>query len=128
MLEEADISSLIDALSYNRVLLARTRICLTRLQKNPRRYHGRIEANAPRKIAYMISLTPGLARRVLEDPRLQEDGTFVGVMKKSERLNMVRNPGRFWVNVNSKFSRLNVSVKSGVLLLNVYVTGAKTLG
>jgi len=91
MLEESDISSLIDALNYNRVLLARTRICLARLQKNPRRYHGRIEANAPRKIAYMINLTPGLATRVLEDPRLQEDCTIVGVMKKSERLRMVRN-------------------------------------
>ena len=99
MLEEPDISSLIDALNYNRVLLARTKICLTRLQKNPRRYHGRIEANAPRKIAYMINLTPGLARRVLEDPRLQENGTLVGVMKKSERLLLVRNPGLFLFDV-----------------------------
>ena len=99
MLDEPDISSLIDALSYNKVLLARTRICLARLQKNPRRYHGRIEANAPRKIAYMINLTPGLARRVLDDPRLQEDSTVVDVMKKSERLRMVRNPSAFQVNV-----------------------------
>jgi hypothetical protein len=90
MLEEPDISSLLDALHSNRVLLARTRICLLRLQRNPRRYHGRIEVNAPRKIAYMINLTPGLAQRVLEDPRFREDSTVdVGVMKKSERLYMV---------------------------------------
>ena len=90
MLEEPDISSLLDALNSNRLLLARTRICLSRLQKNPRRYHGRIEVNAPRKIAYMINLTPGLARRVLEDPRFQEDRNLdVGVMKKSERFLMV---------------------------------------
>jgi hypothetical protein len=86
MLEE-DISSLLDALNSNRLLLARTRVCLARLQKNPRRYHGRIEVNAPRKIAYMISLTPGLAQRVLDDPRFQEeDDLDIGVMKKSERL------------------------------------------
>jgi hypothetical protein len=92
MLEEPDISSLLDALNSNRVLLARTRICLGRLQRNPRRYHGRIEINAPRKIAYMINLTPGLARRVLEDPRFQEDSSLdVGVMKKSERLLMVHS-------------------------------------
>jgi hypothetical protein len=90
MLQEPDISSLLDALNANRLLLARTRICLIRLQKNPRRYHGRIEVNAPRKIAYMINLTPGLARRVLEDPRFHEDAdTDIGVMKKSERLLMV---------------------------------------
>jgi hypothetical protein len=90
MLEEPDISSLLDALNSNRVLLARTRICLARLQRNPRRYHGRIDVNAPRKIAYMINLTPGLARRVLEDPRFQEDSALdVGVMKKSERLLLV---------------------------------------
>jgi len=90
MLEEPDISSLLDALNSNRLLLTRTRICLARLQKNPRRYHGRIDVNAPRKIAYMINLTPGLARRVLEDPRFQEDNALdAGVMKKSERLLLV---------------------------------------
>lgn len=93
MLEEPDISSLLDALNSNRLLLARTRICLARLQRNPRRYHGRIEVNAPRKIAYMINLTPGLARQVLEDPRFQDDsGIDVGVMKKSERLLRVSIP------------------------------------
>jgi hypothetical protein len=93
MLEEPDISSLLDALNSNRILLVRTRICLARLQRNPRRYHGRIEVNAPRKIAYMINLTPGLTRRVLEDPRFQEDSNLdVGVMKKSERLLMVSSP------------------------------------
>jgi hypothetical protein len=92
MLEEPDISSLLNALNSNRLLLARTRICLARLQKNPRRYYGRIEVNAPRKIAYMINITPGLARRVLEDPRFQEDSTLnIGIMKKSERLLTVRN-------------------------------------
>jgi hypothetical protein len=110
MLEEPDISSLIDALNDNRVLLARTRICLTRLQKNPRRYNGRIEANAPRKIAYMINLTPSLARRVLEDPRLQEDGTIVGVMKKSERLRMVQNPSLLPLDViANSASRMSMS-------------------
>lgn len=90
MLEEPDISSLLEALNSNRLLLARTRICLARLQKNPRRYHGRIEVSPHRKIAYMINITPGLARRVLEDPRFQEDPYLnVGVMKKSERLLMV---------------------------------------
>ena len=92
MLEEPDISSLLDALNSNRLLLARTRICLARLQRNPRRYHGRIEVNAPRKIAYMINLTPGLARLVLEDPRFQDAGVHVGVMKKSERLLRVSLP------------------------------------
>jgi hypothetical protein len=92
MLDEPEISALLDALNSNRILLARTRICLGRLQRNPRRYHGRIEINAPRKIAYMINLTPGLARRVLEDPRFQEDSSLdVGVMKKSERLLMVHS-------------------------------------
>lgn len=93
MLDEPDISSLLDVLNSNRLLLARTRICLTRLQKNPRRYHGRIEVNHPRRIAHMINLTPGLARRVLEDPRFQEESSLdVGVMKKSERLRMVCLP------------------------------------
>jgi hypothetical protein len=93
MLEEPDISSLLDALNSNRLLLARTRICLARLQRNPRRYHGRIEVNAARKIAYMINLTPGLARQVLEDPRFQNDSDVdVGVMKKSERLLRVSLP------------------------------------
>ena len=90
MLDERDISSLIDALNANRVLLARTRICLIRLQKNPRRYHGRSAVNPPRKIADMIINTPGLAQRVLEDPRLQDDGGIdIGVMKKSERFLLV---------------------------------------
>jgi len=89
MLEEPDITSLLDALNTNRPLLARTRICLARLQKNPRRYHGRLEVNNARKIAYMINLTPGLARRLLEDPRFQDDDEDIGVMKKSERLLMV---------------------------------------
>lgn len=91
MLEEPDISSLLDALQSNRLLLARTRICLARLQRNPRRYHGRDEVNAPRKIAHIINLTPGLARRVMDDPRLQVDAELdVGVMKKSDRLALVR--------------------------------------
>lgn len=86
-MQEEDISSLLDALNSNRLLLARTRVCLARLQKNPRRYHGRIEVNGPRKIAYMINLTHGLAQRVLDDPRFQEEGNLeIGVMKKSERL------------------------------------------
>ena len=90
MLEEPDITSLLDALNSNRLLLARTRICLTRLQRNPHRYHGRIEVNAPRKIASMITLTPGLAQRVLEDPRFQDFGDLdIGVMKASERLLLV---------------------------------------
>ena len=90
MLEEPDISSLLDALQSNRLLLARTRICLARLQRNPRRYHGRDEVNAPRKIANIINLTPGLTRRVTEDPRLQVDPELdIGVMKKSERLALV---------------------------------------
>jgi hypothetical protein len=93
MFDEPDVSSLLDVLNSNRLLLARTRICLIRLQKNPRRYHGRIEANHPRKIAYMINLTPGLARRVLEDPRFREESNIdVGVMKKSERLLRVGVP------------------------------------
>jgi len=90
MSEEHDISSLLDALQSNRPLLARTRVCLARLQRNPRRYYGRDEVNAPRRIAKTIYHTPGLARRVMEDPRLQIDAGFdVGVMKKSERLAMV---------------------------------------
>lgn len=61
-----------------------------RLQRNPRRYYGRMEVNAPRKIACMINSTPGLTRRVLEDPRVQSvQDLDVGVMKKSERLIMV---------------------------------------
>jgi len=89
MLEEPDISLLLDALRSNRLLLARTRICLDRLERNPRRYHGD-EFSAPRRIAYIIHLTPGLSRRVKEDPRLQVDAGFdVGVMKKSERLALV---------------------------------------
>lgn len=114
-MEEPDISSLLDALSSNRVLLAQTRICLARLQKNPRRYHGRIEANAPRKIAYMINLTPGLARRVLEDPRFQTDYDLdIGVMKKSERLLKVRILCPLGLpNRNAKL--FNVYVKANVL-------------
>jgi len=95
MLEEPDVTSLLDALNTNRPLLARTRICLARLQKNPRRYDGRLEVNNARKIAYMINLTPGLARRLLEDPRFQdEDDLDIGVMKKSERLLMVNSGPR----------------------------------
>ena len=90
MVEERDISSLLDALQSNRHLLARTRVCLARLERNPRRYYGRDEVNTPRRIAAIIYQTPGLTRRVMEDPRLQVDAGFdVGVMKKSERLVMV---------------------------------------
>jgi hypothetical protein len=100
MLEEPDISSLLEALNSNRLLLARTRICLSRLQKDPRRYHGRVDISAPRKIAYMINITPGLAKRILEDPRFQEDSSIdVGVMKKSERLLMVRSWGGLIANM-----------------------------
>jgi len=117
MLEEPDISSLLDALNSNRLLLARTRICLARLQRNPRRYHGRIEVNAPRKIAYMINLTPGLARLVLEDPRFQDGpGVDVGVMKKSERLLRVSVP---ITNLIPDLPCRGMSVSETVFLCNV---------
>ena len=123
MLEEPDISSLLDALNSNRLLLARTRICLTRLQRNPRRYHGRIEVNAPRKIAYMINLTPGLARQVLEDPRFQDDSDIdVGVMKKSERLLRV-SVQRLNKSNPRNIMPWNACVRRSVLLQSVYVIG-----
>ena len=71
---EPDISSLLDVLSANRTLLACTKICLIRLERNLRPYYGRVEANTPRKIANMINLTPSLARRVLDNPRLWSRG------------------------------------------------------
>ena len=90
VLEEPDISALLEALVSNKLLLARTRVCLRRLQRNPRRYHGRIEGNPARKIAYIIHLTPGLARRVLDDPRFDDDSDIdTGVITTSERLRRV---------------------------------------
>lgn len=127
MLDEGDISSLIGALNANRVLLARTRICLIRLQKNPRRYHGRSDVNPPRKIADMIINTPGLAQRVLEDPRLQDNGGMdIGVMKKSERLLLVCIARKLLVDSCRDLRRFDVSVKSDVHSPNVVVTGART--
>jgi hypothetical protein len=127
MLDERDISSLIDALNANRVLLARTRICLIRLQKNPRRYHGRSDVNPSRKIADMIINTPGLSQRLLEDPRLQDDGSVdIGVMKKSERLFMVRIVRDPFADLSRSNRLFVVYVNSDVHSPNVNVTGAKT--
>jgi hypothetical protein len=127
MLDERDISSLLDALNANRVLLARTRICVIRLQKNPRRYHGRSDVNPSRKIADIIISTPGLAQRVLEDPRLQVDGSIdIGVMKKSERLLMVRIVRNPFVDFCRSSKLFAVSVNSDVHSPDVNVTGART--